>query len=186
MMWMNSALSSVLGVSRSHRTPPASVIALRVPCRWTAASDGVAAGRTAGSGPLKRSPIEMPSSVATAHNVATDGDARPSSICEIRLGETSVRAARPRTLNPAASRSCRIRAPRVSGTLSPALPGTAAAGFGLVGLALAMIRLYSAPARALPAARFAPARADVKFRRTFQDEVRAMGLEGLDWWQARS
>ena len=68
----------------------------------------------------------MPSSVATAQSVATDGVARPSSICEIRLGETSVRAARPRTLNPAASRSWRIRAPRVSGTLSPTLPDTTA------------------------------------------------------------
>ena len=59
----------------------------------------------------------MPSSVAIAHSVATEGDARPRSICEMRLGETSIRAASLRPVSPAAWRSCRILAPRVPETV---------------------------------------------------------------------
>ena len=75
------------GVRRSQRTPPASVIAVRASRGWTGVVDERAEG---GLASLKRSPTGMPSSVAIAQSVATDGVARPRSICEMRLGDTAI------------------------------------------------------------------------------------------------
>jgi hypothetical protein len=52
------------------------------------------------------------SSEEMEYSVPTDGAARPSSTCEMKLGETPTRLAISRTEMPAARRVCRSRCPR--------------------------------------------------------------------------
>ena len=58
-----------------------------------------------------RTSSEIPSSVASAYSVLTDGLARPVSTWEMRLGDTPTSSARRRRLSPRARRASRSRSP---------------------------------------------------------------------------
>ena len=58
-----------------------------------------------------RTSSEIPSSVASAYSVFTDGLARPVSTWEMRLGDTPTSSARRRRLSPRARRASRSRSP---------------------------------------------------------------------------
>src|SRR3954465_7664013 len=105
MTQMKSTSGSASAVRRSQRTPVASWSASR-PSALTTGRVVAAASPRSGA---NRSSSDMPSSVTIAHSVATDGRARPVSICEIARGEMSRRRASSRSEIPRRSRSARSR-----------------------------------------------------------------------------
>ncbi len=115
---MKSTSGSVSAVIRSQRTPVASCSASRAAALTTGSDvgggSGGAGGAPASAGGAsvswaKRSSSDIPSSVTIAQSVATDGRARPVSICEIALGEILRRRASSRREMPRRSRSARRR-----------------------------------------------------------------------------
>jgi hypothetical protein len=135
---MKSTSGSAAAVSRSQRTP----VARRSASRASAVTTGTPAARPAcgsaaapscppASSPsgANRSSSDIPSSVTIAHSVATDGRARPVSICEIALGEILSRRASSRSEMPRRSRSARSRRGTSSSTtLSAGRPVGRSAG----------------------------------------------------------
>ena len=135
-----STSCGVCGVRRSHRTPDASSIALpppgaqpdptppprrparptasgaaaRLPVRWRSAR-GRRPPPAVRRLPKSSSSSDSPSSLTIAYSVPTDGDALPSSTCEIRLAETPTRRASSRTPIFWRRRSSRTRRPTLSG-----------------------------------------------------------------------
>jgi hypothetical protein len=134
---MKSTSGSASAVSRSQRTPVASCSASRASSVTTGTPSRTparAAAASSGSAPppgscWNRSSSDMPSSVTIAHSVATEGRARPVSICEIALGEMPSRRASSRSEMPRRSRSARRRRGTSSSTtLSAGRPVGRSAG----------------------------------------------------------